>query len=206
MSIFLLFVITFAISAVGSMPPGLINLLVMKRSISAGRHAGTLAAFGTFIPEFIYTYIAVYGYVAITENIDIGHQFRVAGAVVFLGLAAYYFFQAPEQSIMATGDKKKKNAINFWRGFLTAAVNMLVMPFWAFVAATLHTYGYEFVEHSEMITFALGSALGALSIFLVYARLGNLVAYRLDWVVRYTNKFLAVLFLVLGVYQVVKVS
>jgi threonine/homoserine/homoserine lactone efflux protein len=205
MSIFLLFVITFVISALGSMPPGLINLLVMKRSISAGRHAGNFAAFGTFIPEFIYTYIAVYGYVAITENVDIGYQFRVAGAIVFLSLAAYYFFQAPEQSIMTTGDKKKKNAINFWRGFLTAAVNMLVMPFWAFVAATLHTYGYEFVVHSEMITFALGSALGALSIFLVYARLGHLVAYRLDRVVRYTNKFLAVLFLVLGVYQVVKV-
>lgn len=205
MSILLLFIITFLISALGSTPPGLINLVVMKRSIAAGRVAGVFTALGTFIPEFVYTYIAVYGYLAISESETIGHNFQIAGAVVFLSLAAFYFFQAPVESMPDLANRgSKKHFTNFQRGFLTAAVNLLVVPFWAFIAVSLHTYGYEFQSQSELITFALGSALGALLMFMVYARLGYLIVHRMEKMVRYTNKFLALVFFVLGIYQLVR--
>lgn len=205
MSILLLFIMIVLISALGSTPPGLINLMVMKRSISAGRKAGVFTALGTVIPEFVYTYIAVYGYLAISESETIEHNLQIAGAIVFLSLSAFYFFQASEEPFSSVNrGASKKYFASFRRGFLTASINLLVIPFWAFIAVSLHSYGYEFQSQSEMITFALGSALGALVMFLLYARLGHLIVHRMEKMVRYTNQFLALVFLILGMYQLVR--
>ena len=204
MSIVLLFVITLIISAIGSAPPGLINLTVMKRAIAAGPKAGVFAAFGTIIPEFVYTYIAVYGYLTIAKDETIGHHIQMVGIVVFFSLGIYYLFQKADEPAGDIASSPKDNFISFQRGFFTATINLLVMPFWAFMALSLHTYGYEFQEQVELITFASASALGALGIFLLYARLGHLIVYRMEKLVQYTNKFLALVFLVLGLYQLVR--
>ncbi|WP_367390805.1 LysE family translocator [Lewinella sp. LCG006] len=206
MSIVLLFLLTFLISAIGSAPPGLINLMVMKRAIAAGRKAGVFAALGTIIPEFVYTYIAVYGYLTIAKDEAIGHHIQVVGAVVFFSMAAYYLFQKAEKPGLDIASSSKDNFISFQRGFFTASINLLVMPFWAFIALSLHTYGYEFTEQVELIAFASASALGALGMFLLYARLGHLIVYRMEKLVQYTNKFLALVFLVLGLYQLVRLA
>jgi threonine/homoserine/homoserine lactone efflux protein len=204
MSIVLLFVLTFIISAIGSAPPGLINLMVMKRAIAAGRKAGVFAAFGTIIPEFVYTYIAVYGYLTIAKDEAIGHNLNLAGAVVFFSLAIFYLFQKAEEPSLDIASSPKDNFVSFQRGFFTATINLLVMPFWAFMALSLHTYGYEFKDQIELLTFSSASALGALGMFLLYARLGHLIVCRMEKLVQYTNKFLALVFLVLGLYQLVR--
>ncbi|MGH1437832.1 MAG: LysE family translocator [Lewinella sp.] len=204
MSIVLLFVLVFIISAIGSAPPGLINLMVMKRAIAAGREAGFFAALGTVVPEFVYTYIAVYGYLAIANDETIGHHIQLVGVVVFFSLSVYYFIQKAEDPVLDAVSSQKDKFISFRRGFFTASINLLVMPFWAFITLFLHTYGYEFQTQSELITFALASALGALMMFFLYARLGHLIVYRMEKLVQYTNKFLSLIFLVLGLYQLVR--
>ena len=203
MSIVLLFVLVFFISIIGSTPPGLINLMVMKRAIAAGRKAGVFAALGTIIPEFVYTYIAVYGYLTIAKDEAVGRNLQLVGTVVFFSLAAYYIFQKADEPALDIASSPKDNFISFQRGFFTASINLLVMPFWAFMALSLHTYGYAFEEQTELITFAAASALGALVMFLLYARLGHLIVHRMEKLVQYTNKFLALVFLVLGLYQLV---
>ena len=40
--------------------------------------------------------------------------------------------------------------------------------------------------------------------FFLYARLGHLIVYRMEKLVQYTNKFLALVFLVLGLYQLIR--
>lgn len=204
MSIVLLFVLVFIISAIGSTPPGLINLMVMKRAIAAGRQAGFFAALGTVIPEFVYTYIAVYGYLSIANNEAIGHHIQLVGVVVFFSLSVFYFIQKADEPVLDAASSPKDKFISFQRGFFTASINLLVIPFWAFITLSLHTYGFELQAQSELITFALASALGALGMFLLYARLGHLIVYRMEKLVQYTNKFLALVFLVLGLYQLVR--
>ena len=204
MNAFLLFAITFTISGIGSAPPGLINMMVLERAISRGKKAGVMTAVGTFIPEFVYTFIAAYAYTAINNNVELGHHLKLAGGVVLIVLGIFYFFRRPEEPKLDSSTSKRDSFRGFRKGFFTASINMLIIPFWAFVAGYLGSQGYALKEITDLLAFALGSALGALVMFLLYVRLGHFIVKRISKVVRYSNKFLAVLFLSLGLYQLLR--
>ncbi len=133
MNLLLIFLIIFVVSALGSMPPGLINMVVLQRSIQAGEKAGVMAALGTFIPEFAYTFIAVYGYATINSNVEIGKIIQLFGGIVLVSLAIFYFFRRPEEPKINYTSTRKDSYRGFRKGFFTASVNMLIIPFWAFV-------------------------------------------------------------------------
>lgn len=204
MNAFLLFIVTFAISALGSAPPGLINMMVLERSISRGKKAGVMTAMGTFIPEFVYTFLAAYAYTAINNNVELGQNLKLAGGLVLVVLGGFYFFRRPEEPKLDYPTSKRDSYRGFRKGFFTASINMLIIPFWAFIAGYLGSQGYAVTELPDLIAFSLGSALGALVMFLLYVRLGHFVLKRISKVARYSNKFLAVLFLSLGLYQLLR--
>ncbi|MEL6969927.1 MAG: LysE family transporter [Bacteroidota bacterium] len=205
MNLLLIFLIIFVISALGSTPPGLINMVVLQRSIRVGKKAGIMTALGTFIPEFVYTFIAVYGYTTINSNVEIGKNIQLFGGLVLVGLAIFYFFRRPEEPNINPTSTRKDRFRSFRKGFFTASVNMLIIPFWAFLAGYLDAHGFPVVGLPECIVFALASATGALLIFLLYVRLGDIILNRLSSLVRYSNTFLALLFLSLGLYQLLRI-
>lgn len=204
MNTFLLFVIAFMISALGSAPPGLINMMVLERSISRGKKAGVMTAIGTFIPEFVYTFLAAYAYTTINNNVELGQNLKLGGGLVLIVLGSFYFFRRPEEPEVNYASTKKDSYRGFRKGFFTASINMLIIPFWAFVAGYLGSHGYALAGLGDISAFALGSALGALVMFLLYVRLGHFILRRISTVARYSNKFLAVLFLSLGLYQLIR--
>lgn len=204
MNTLLIFLITFVLSALGSTPPGLINMIVLERSISSGKKAGVMTALGTFIPEFVYTFIAAYAYTTINNNVELGHNLQLGGGLVLVSLAVFYLFREPEKPKLNYKPSRRDNYLSFRKGFFTAAVNMLIIPFWAFVASYLGSNGFALTDPSDVFAFALGSALGAVLVFLLYVRLGYLIIQRLHTVIKYTNRFLAVLFFSLGMYQLLR--
>lgn len=204
MNTLLLFIITFVISAAGSAPPGLINMMVLERAISRGKKAGVMTAMGTLIPEFVYTFLAAYAYTTINNNVELGQNLKLGGGLVLVVLGSFYFFRRPEEPKLDYTSSKRDTYRGFRKGFFTASINMLIIPFWAFVAGYLGSHGYALTDMTDLLAFALGSALGALVMFLLYVRLGHFILQRISKVARYSNKFLAVLFFSLGVYQLLR--
>ena len=181
-------------------------MVVLERSMQAGKKAGVMTALGAFIPEFAYTFIAVYAFTTINNNVEIGQNIQLAGGLGLVGLATFYFFRKPEEPKINYTSTRKDSYRGFRKGFFTASINMLIVPFWAFIAGYLNTHGYPIVALSDVIIFALASALGAVLVFLLYVRLGDLILKRLNMVVRYSNTILALLFLSLGLYQLLRIS
>ena len=201
MNTLLVFVIIFFVSALGSTPPGLINMVVLERTIVAGKKAGVMTAVGTFLPEFLYTFIAVYAYNAINSNVELGQGLKLAGGLVLITLACFYFFRKPEEPKLERTSSRRDSYRGFRKGMFTASINVLIVPFWALTAAYMASHGYDLKSLSNIFAFALGSALGALTVFLSYVRLGPYIVHRLNDLIRYSNKFLALLFLSIGLYQ-----
>jgi len=199
MNIALYFIISFIISALGSLPTGLITLTVMQRAVDAGKKAGYMLSFGATVMEFVYTYIALYGLTFFQENVATNYYLQVFATVVFFAFGAY---NLSKESKPPAKPNKKYDYFDFGRGILVAAMNVLIIPFWLFIAIWLSSYDMRFDTQTNIITFSIGSALGALVVFIGYAELGRFIIGRIGKIVKYTDKVVGIVFLILGVYQV----
>lgn len=198
MDIALYFIISFIISALGSLPTGLITLTVMQRAVDAGKKAGYMLSFGATVIEFVYTYIALYGLTFFQENVATNYYLQVFATFVFFGFGFYNLFK---ESKPPTTVASAYDYFDFGRGFLVATMNVLIIPFWLFIAIWLSSYNIDFDTQTKIITFSIGSALGALVVFIGYAELGHYILGRIGQIVKYTDKVVGIVFLILGVYQ-----
>ncbi|MFT5168429.1 MAG: threonine/homoserine/homoserine lactone efflux protein [Saprospiraceae bacterium] len=201
MSLYAYFITAFLLSALGSVPVGIITLTIMKRTIEASKQAGLMIALGATIPEFIYTYVALYSFDFLNDNIEINQNIQIATIIVFFSLAIYYLLKKVVAPKMIN---PKDNYFDFFRGVLVAFMNLLVLPFWVFIALWLKSYEFYFSTQSQMLTFSLGSALGALVIFLAYVQLGVFIIKKKNTIILYTNKIVGVIFLSLSFYQLIQ--
>ena len=113
-------------------------------------------------------------------------------------LVFYNFFK---ESQPPTAPTEKYDYFDFGRGFIVATMNVLIIPFWLFIALWLANYDMTFDNQTNIIVFSIGSALGALAVFIGYAELGQYILARIGKIVKYTNKIVGVVFVVLGIYQ-----
>lgn len=194
------FLVAFLLSAVGTIPIGIITLTIMQRTLEAGKKAGMAVAFGATIPEFFYTFIALFG-LDFLNNEAIQQHIKTVAVFIFFALAIYYFFKKTKP---ITLDKHKGNRRDMGRGFLAGMMNMLIIPFWILVGIWLQSYDYQLNTHTQLITFSIGAALGALFIFWLYVLLGSYILRRIGSFIQYTNRVIACFFLALGVYQLVQ--
>lgn len=198
MNIALYFIISFIISAIGSLPTGLITLTIMQRTLEAGKKAGYMLSFGATVMEFVYTYIALYGLTFFQESVATNYYMQIFATIVFFGFGFYNFFKESKPPTAPTNDY---DYFDFGRGFLVATMNVLIIPFWLFIALWLANYDMTFDTQTNIIVFSIGSALGALAVFIGYAELGHYILARIGKIVKYTNKIVGVIFVILGIYQ-----
>ena len=198
MNLAVYFFIAFILSALGSMPIGMITLKIIEKTIHDGYRSGLMFALGATVIEFLYTYIALTSMEFFLDNVEVNSFINTLAMVVFFSLGLYHIFKKTKTILDSEGEYK---TFDFFKGTMLAAMNMLIIPFWLFMAIWLKNYELYFLSNSQILIFSLGAALGALMMFLLYSRLGKYIAQRIQKVAFYTNKTVGVLFLLLGIYQ-----
>lgn len=93
----------------------------------------------------------------------------------------------------------------FWRGIMMSTMNVLNIPFIFAIAGFLMAGGWLSRGYYPRLFFVPGTALGAWSIFLGYARLGDWIDRNAGFLTRNINFFLGGLLVVLAVVQGVRV-
>ena len=188
-------------SALGAIPPGLINLSVAERAMTRGRRPGIMVAIGAALTQLIYTFIAVYFIDTIIKNEIITESINWAACIIFLGLGIYYLFK---KATIVKPSRTSSDRKHFGYGIVIAGMNMLIIPTWIFIAVWLKSNGFDFTAIREIIFISLGSGVGALLIFIGYVRLSGYILTRMSSVVKYTNRFLGVIFISLAAYQLIR--
>ncbi|MCB0689365.1 MAG: LysE family transporter, partial [Saprospiraceae bacterium] len=187
MNLLHLFLFGVVFSALGAIPPGLINLAVAERTLTRGYRAGIMVSLGAGVTQLLYTFIAVYFIDIIIRNAIITQTINWIAGIIFLILGLFYIVKKVKkiQSVKRASDSKY-----FGYGMAIAAMNFLIIPTWIFVAIWLKGNGYDFTHLREIIFVALGSAAGAIFIFIGYVRMSRYVIRRMSNIIRYTNRFL----------------
>jgi threonine/homoserine/homoserine lactone efflux protein len=199
MAITLLFLIAFALSFLGTLPPGLITLTITQTTISEGKSAGLRNGIGATIPEFIYTYVALVGIDFLLDHADISRYIQLASVVIFLALGLWFWLAKPPEirAVQVEANHRKF----FLRGLTAGFFNFLIIPFWVVVVGWLRANGYVIDGHPVFLGFSLAGAAGALLAFVLYVELGAVILRRFQEVAVYVNRIIGGLFLLLFAYQ-----
>jgi len=195
------FIIAFVLSALGTIPIGLITLTIAQKTIEKGKRAGWQIALGATIMEFIYTLIALYGLESLSLESSWKIYMQIGTFFIFLILGIYYLFKPPSKSKKINSSNQQ---IDFLQGIGVGMMNMLIVPFWLVVGVWLQSNGIQFENLFYILWFSVGSALGALLIFGVYVQAGDFILHKGQWVTEYANKIIGGLFLILAVIQLIQ--
>jgi len=199
-----LFFAGLVLSLVGSLPPGLISLSVAQTAILRGFGSAIVLALGAAFAEFFQALGAVF-----FADWFLGHPvaargFQIAAIPVFLGLATYlwFFAKTPRTPEM---DAPKAAMRQFGRGMAVSFFNLLAVPYWIAYTGWLQVNGWWSDGMAAAFWFAGGVVAGTMGALALYAWLAQEMTRRSELVARWINRFVALIFLGLGLKLVVDI-
>jgi len=198
MHLILYFTVSLSLSFAGSVPIGLITLTITQQTLKKGRQSGLGIAFGATIMEFIYPAMVLLGLDFFKVNIVTSSYLKMFATAIFTMLAVL-FFSKKQTSFSRSGTPQP--GTDFMLGLLVGSMNVLIIPFWVFMAIWLETNGMPFHNHVDILIFFFFSACGAFLAFVGYILMSELVLKRVKEIDRYVNVALGLICAVLALYQ-----
>jgi threonine/homoserine/homoserine lactone efflux protein len=199
-----MFIFALLLSFLGSLPPGLISLTVVRTAIHRGFWAAWIVAFGAAATEYVQALVAVWfaGWFLAHPNVEAG--FRWVSAPVLVGLGVYYLFWAKPLGVVREAARVRVRGL-FLQGVALSLVNLLAIPYWIAYCGWMKIAGYWVEGLWPTLQFAAGVTVGAQLALGLYAWLGQVVMRRFDAVARWANVVIGLLFLGLGLSACLKI-
>jgi threonine/homoserine/homoserine lactone efflux protein len=197
------FLIGMLVSFIGSIPLGSINLSVFQITMNRGTKSGLLFSAGATFVELFYSYIAIRFSAFLLANRDVEFYIQVVAIPTFILLSFYSFRK--KRTVSDTLEVKKSTGKNdFIEGFLIGLVNPLQIPFW--VAYGTYMLSNDWIVNDAFyLNFFIGGIICGSFLFL------SLVVFACQKIERNLNlsrfnmdKIIGIIFLVLAVFQSVK--
>lgn len=189
------FLLAIVIAFIGFVPPGMINMTGLKRSLEQGRKEGVLFVLGASTVILIQSFIAVTFAKYLARNPQIVENLRYIAIVIFLALSVMFFLQARKKVKI---QEKKKQQSSFAAGAIMSTMNMLAIPFFLGYSTLMEAQGWMQTIAPHNFVFAFGAMLGSLGLFYLYILFAEVIQRRVQFVARNINFILSILFLVLA--------
>ena len=166
---------------VGFVPPGMINMTSVKKSLDYNRKEAVRFAFGAVTVISIQAFIAVTFTQYLVDNPSIVENLSVAAIFVFFALSILFFHQSRRKVTMKDSRNKRSSYLS---GAAMASMNMLAIPFFLGYATLLESNGWIIIEPPHNF---------------IYVLFAEIIEIRLQIVARNINIILGTLFLVLAI-------
>lgn len=194
------FLLAMLVAFVGFVPPGMINMTALKRSIEMNRREATLFVSGAVSVILIQAFIAVTFSRYLVQNPGIVENLTYAAIIVFLGLAFWFYRQATAQVKM---QEKKPDRNSYVAGLSMSAMNMLAIPFFLGYGTMMEANGWLQTSAPHNFIFAFGAVAGAFLLFFTYVLFAEFIQRRIQFVARNINYILSGLFMVLAISTII---
>ncbi len=195
----------FAISLIGSLPFGYINLIGLKLLIEQGQWAIILFVLGVIVIEFI-----VLKVVSTLAKWMLKHKklllFIDIFTVVFLLSIGSYFLLKLGQAKNISPLTDPLTTHPFFLGVLLSSLNFIQWPYWSGIYILLFQTKKLKSQAHQQNTFISGALIGTFIGMLVFAFSGQYILIKNHFDVSHVlNIVFTVVFFVLGVIQIIKV-
>lgn len=178
----------FIAAAIGTIPPGLLNMTAAKIKMKEGKKNSLWFVIGAVIVIFFQAYVAVLFARVIDNRPDVITLLREVGFVIFSILTIYFLFVAKEPlAKKKTKIKKSSKKSRFFLGMLLSGLNFFPIPYYVVVSVTLASYNLFIFENTVILTFVLGAVLGAFGILYSYIAFFGRIEKKTDYFMRNMN-------------------
>ena len=194
------FIVSFAFSFIGSIPPGTINLTILQLGLEKKTNIAWKFAFAASLMESPYAWIAVKFANLILSNPAIVKNMHLISGIVMIVLGALNLWTSSRTTALAV----KFSNSGFRKGLVLGLLNPLAIPYWIAMTAYLQTQQWiDLSSHLNLHGYLLGVFLGAFLILLLIAKLANRLADIFTHS-KLLKKIPGVTLLILGVYALIQ--
>ena len=189
--------------------PGLINMSIVNAAVQRGMSAAFKMTLGASIIAAFQGFIGLYFGRLLNNNETWQVGIQWAAIIIFISMGLYQVFYADKRMTKRQEQAKKKPEIKtssmIFKGMALAALNVLAILYWMFFGLWTISKGWLENTMLNLLLFCCGIILGAILIFSLYARLGQLIVARMEFIQAYMNRAIGFLLLGLGVWQLIAV-
>ena len=193
------FFLAVLVAFIGFVPPGMINMTALKRSLELNRKEATLFVLGAVSIILVQAFLAVTFAKYLVRNPNIVANLTYAAIVVFLALSIMFFMQARRKVNLK---EKKNKQSSYMAGLTMSAMNMLAIPFFLGYSTLMEAEGWLNIDPPHNYVFSLGAMVGAFALFFIYVLFAEFIQKRVQFVARNINYILSLLFLVLALMTI----
>ncbi|MBC7390044.1 MAG: LysE family transporter [Opitutaceae bacterium] len=202
------FIFAFALSFVGSLPPGPGNLAVLHTVLNKNTRAGLWVAFGASIPEIPYSFLAVLAvqYVSAFKSFNLVLEIITASVLLIMGIYTLFFQSKKETNLDKQSKAESFQFHPFWKGFIIAVFNPMLVAFWLITSKMADNLGWlDPHKIGDKAAFVLGTAVGAGVLLVCVAFFTRLIRDKITQkTITLINKSIGIMFLVLFLVHGVK--
>jgi len=193
------FLIAFFFSFLGSIPPGTLNLSMLRLGLEHKMNIAWRFAIAAALVEYPYAWLALLFEDWITSSPAIVNNFKLITAVVMiiLGILTLHASSKPLKQM------KDVRESGFMKGLLLGILNPLVLPFWIGITAYLKNQGWIiFSTQWEVHSYLFGISLGAFVLLILVAYLARKATsfFSPDGKIKFIP---GILLLALGIYALI---
>jgi threonine/homoserine/homoserine lactone efflux protein len=188
------------VSYLGSIPPAVINVFVAETAVREGIKKSMVIAIGVAVVEFAQAYVAI-RFIHWLSNDTIQEYFKMAAMVIFYLLGFYNLRLAYQKKETTMGAQIPLPP--FSKGMVMSATNMLAIPYWIVNSAYLNAHGWLDYDHTLVLIFSFGTAVGTVLLLWTYGELAKKLLKDLQKIHFWTNLIIGILFIGLATTQLV---
>lgn len=197
------FIIAFAVSFFGMIPPGLITLKLVSIRFEKSFKAAFLFALGVSFVEFFQTFATLHFSKLFANIFGENDYVKWTAVVILLVLAVSFLLKKPkEKEILNTEFIGINKKTSFLKGAFFSLLNILKYPFWIFQGIYFMKNGIIRNEWISLLVFSFGAMLGSLTMYYIYIKIGNAIVSNFKNMAKNFNIVLALFFILLALIQV----
>lgn len=156
------------IALIGVIPPGLLNMTAAKISLKEGHVRGVMFSIGVCVVVFLQTYIAAMFARYLTNHPDVVKVLQRVAFVIFVLITVYYLLIAKATSKTDPDRESRSKHSRFFHGMFMSAINVFPIPYQAYMAVTLASFGWLEFKSSMIISYVFGAVTGTFVMLYVY--------------------------------------
>lgn len=204
----LIFFYGFVAGFIGYLPPSMINMSIVGISVKNNLKSGMVFSLGALLIGGIQEWFSLSCSDMIVENKGVLEVLTNSAVFVLILLGSVFLYKGikerkQKEEISNPADEKSNQGF-FFRGVFTSMLNFLAIPYWMVVGTVFGAKGWLSFERPELDYFIVGGVIGMMCLFVGYVFLSEILAKRMAHVARNMSFILGVIFLLLGVIQLIR--
>ncbi|MEO6978619.1 MAG: lysine transporter LysE [Mucilaginibacter sp.] len=197
--IFLTFFIGLIANALGYIPPGNINLTLVKITINRGFRQAMKFIIAFSSVEFFFTWFIMHAakWLATQVRLDMIIDWIMLALFTLLGTITWINRNKPPKT-----NYSERASVRY--GIILGIVNPVQIPFWMITGTYLITHQWVADGQIALIIFSVGAAAGAFLALFMYAKFAQYIQSKFALSTKLINTSIAILFFAFAAYGIVK--